>query len=293
MLTARRRVAARRDPRAAPGGSESDIMDDENDGWGLPAGRREEAVCAEGERLPVARGEARAEVAAEAGPAAVKPAFVRVCYSDEVAWEICARVAAGESLMAICRDAHMPNRQTIGAWRYSRPAFGEALMAAMQAVRYRRRRAELARAMRPRDARGVWSAYTPELGAEICRRLTEGESLKAICRDEGMPCYATVLNWARAVPAFGDAYAMARRLATDALFDEAREIALSTRPGTVWADRLRFDIIRWQVARTAARKYVETMPELEAAKRAAIERKLAAGWQEVLDAAAEEDEGEG
>lgn len=257
-------------------------MDVQDDGWGLPV-ERAEALA------PVA-----VEVAAAPAPAAqpVKPAFVRVCWSDDLGWEICARLADGESLMSICRDAHMPNRCTVTAWRRERPAFGEAMLAAMRAARYRRRRADLVRAMRPRDMRGLWSTYTPEVGAEICRRLVEGESLIAICRAEGMPSYATALNWARAMPAFGDAYAMARRLAADALFDEAREIALSVRPGTVWADRLRFEIIRWQVARSAPRLYVETMPELEAARRAAIETRLAEGWQEKFDEAAD-GEGDG
>jgi hypothetical protein len=250
-------------------------MDYEDDGWGLPAERP----------AAPAAGEAGGRV--EAPAAAPKPAYVRVTYSDKVAWEVCARVAAGERVLAICRDAHMPNPCTITDWRRRRPEFAEALLAALRAARYRKRRAELARAMRPRDGRGVWSSYTSEQGAEICRRLTEGESLKAICRSEGMPCYSTVLNWARAVPAFGDAYAMARRLAADALYDEAREIALSVKPGTVWADRLRFEIIRWQVARSAPRKYVETMPELEAATAARIDARLTDGWQAPL----EEDEG--
>lgn len=260
-------------------------MDIEDDGWGFPV---EQA----GTPAPVVVSEAAAACAgAEAAPAGeapvAKPAFVRVCWSDAVGWEICARLEQGESLMSICRDAHMPNRCTVTAWRRERPAFGEAMLSAMRAARYRRRRADLARAMRPRDNRGLWSTYTPEVGAEVCRRLIEGETLTAICRSEAMPSYSTVMHWARLVPAFGDAYAMARRLSADALFDEAGEIALSVRPGTVWADRLRFDIIRWRAGRSAPRLYVETMPELEAMKRNAIERKLAEDWQAAFEEAAD------
>jgi len=40
------------------------------------------------------------------------------------------------------------------------------------------------------------SAFTKAMGAEICRRLEEGESLRAICRDVEMPGEGTVRNWA-------------------------------------------------------------------------------------------------
>lgn len=37
-------------------------------------------------------------------------------YKPEIAAEICARLAAGESLRAICRDAHMPPESTVRGW---------------------------------------------------------------------------------------------------------------------------------------------------------------------------------
>jgi hypothetical protein len=216
------------------------------------------------------------------GAAVVAAPSRRVTWSEAVGEAICGRLAAGESLMAICRDADMPHHATVREWRWRRPTFGETMLEAMRAARLRRRRADLARAMRPRDARGLWSTYSHELGAEICRRLTEGETLISVCRDEGMPCYSTVMNWARAVPEFGEAYALARRLAADYLFDEAREVALASKPGTVWVDRLKFQVIRWQVARIMPRKYVEEMPEAEVraaqlAREATTER-----WQDTM-----------
>lgn len=39
------------------------------------------------------------------------------------------------------------------------------------------------------------SKFTEATGAEICRRLGEGESLRAICRDSAMPAEATVRGW--------------------------------------------------------------------------------------------------
>lgn len=39
------------------------------------------------------------------------------------------------------------------------------------------------------------SKYTHELIEEICERLSKGEPLAQICRDDAMPCHATVWNW--------------------------------------------------------------------------------------------------
>ena len=40
------------------------------------------------------------------------------------------------------------------------------------------------------------SKYTPELIEAICERLSKGEPLAAICRDEGMPHVSTLWRWA-------------------------------------------------------------------------------------------------
>lgn len=37
--------------------------------------------------------------------------------------------------------------------------------------------------------------YTKALGDKICARLAGGESLRAICRDDGIPSLSTVLLW--------------------------------------------------------------------------------------------------
>ena len=37
-------------------------------------------------------------------------------YSDEIADQICKRIASGEGLRAICRDEEMPGRQTVLDW---------------------------------------------------------------------------------------------------------------------------------------------------------------------------------
>jgi hypothetical protein len=70
------------------------------------------------------------------------------------------------------------------------------------------------------------STYTSELAGEICLRLAEGESLREICRDDGMPAESTVRGWALDnVDGFFAPYSRARRLQAETWADEIVEIA--------------------------------------------------------------------
>jgi hypothetical protein len=185
-------------------------------------------------------------------------------YSPQIGKAICARVAAGLSLRRVARQEGMPHRTTIRNWAAAHPEFAEALMAAMRTARLAKRRGdrELAviRAARPKPVKGgSASTYTPEIGASICLRLANGESLISIGRDPEMPCAATVYNWIKRHPEFEDMYVQARQMQADYLFDEAREVGKGATPKTVWVARLQFDIIRWQTARLAPRKYCERL----------------------------------
>lgn len=40
-----------------------------------------------------------------------------VAYSEKVATEICERIALGETVSGICKDAHMPAERTVWKWR--------------------------------------------------------------------------------------------------------------------------------------------------------------------------------
>ncbi len=119
--------------------------------------------------------------------------------------------------------------------------------------------------------KGRPSLYTEALAAEICRRLAEGETLRAICRDKAMPDKATVLRWLadKKKADFRDQYTHAREMQADALFDEALEIAdyasddwAVDKDGKKTLDhehvqrsRLRVDTRKWLMARMAPKKY--------------------------------------
>lgn len=71
--------------------------------------------------------------------------------------------------------------------------------------------------------------YSPEQieahKATICNRIANGESLRAICSDDGMPAASTVFLWLNDDPVFSEQYARAREAQADALFDEILDIA--------------------------------------------------------------------
>ncbi|WP_210236257.1 terminase small subunit protein [Ochrobactrum sp. CGA5] len=69
------------------------------------------------------------------------------------------------------------------------------------------------------------SDYTQEIADLICERIADGESLRTICDDQGMPSRTTVFKWLSRFNEFADQYARAREAQADTLFDEILSIA--------------------------------------------------------------------
>lgn len=108
--------------------------------------------------------------------------------------------------------------------------------------------------------RGRPSKYTPELATAICERLSRGESLRSICRDEGMPTETTVRQWALDdYQGFYPQYARARDLGLDAMADEVLSIADTDAGEDVQRSRLRFDARRWYLSKLAPKRYGERL----------------------------------
>ncbi len=115
------------------------------------------------------------------------------------------------------------------------------------------------------------SLYTKTLAAKICRRLAEGESLRAVCLDPAMPDKTTILRWLadETKAEFRTQYAHARDMRADALFDEALESAAAaaddwTTDGNgkkvldhehVQRSRLRVDTRKWAAGKLAPKRY--------------------------------------
>lgn len=115
--------------------------------------------------------------------------------------------------------------------------------------------------------------YTEELAAEVLRRLSTGESLRRICRDEEMPHRCTVHEWVtNNVEGFADRYARAKDVGLDEMADELIDISdetetrlisggpeeeprLALDPTGVARNKLRVDTRKWYLAKLASKKY--------------------------------------
>ena len=77
----------------------------------------------------------------------------------------------------------------------------------------------------PAKPTGRPSIYTEAILAEIVERLSLGEPLAQICRDDGMPAYRTVWEWQQKDEAVSKAIAHAREEGEDVIAANCLEIA--------------------------------------------------------------------
>lgn len=112
------------------------------------------------------------------------------------------------------------------------------------------------------------SDLTPEITDTICTRMAEGESLRSICRSEGMPALGTVFRWVANNQLFREQYEAAMAQRTETMFEEILEIADETssdtiatehgeRPNAEWISRsrLRVDARKWMLSKMLPKKY--------------------------------------
>lgn len=102
---------------------------------------------------------------------------------------------------------------------------------------------------------GRHSSFTPEIAETICRRIAEGESLRAICEDEGFPSAETVRRWLASDEheEFRVQYARAREDQADFYADEIIEIADKAEDAA--KARLQVDARKWKASKLAPKKY--------------------------------------
>ena len=102
--------------------------------------------------------------------------------------------------------------------------------------------------------RGRPSLFSEELASRICGRLSAGETLRAICRDDGMPDHSTVLSWVASNEDFSNQYARARETGYALMADELTEIA-DDKSGDPARDRLRVDTRKWLLSKALPKIY--------------------------------------
>ena len=110
--------------------------------------------------------------------------------------------------------------------------------------------------------------YNQDIVDEICIRISTGEPLVRICREDGMPHLATVYRWLSRFPEFSEMYAKAKDQAADTLAEEIQDLAdqmpmeKTDKDGNTSFDsayiqwmRLRVDARKWVAAKLKPRKY--------------------------------------
>lgn len=94
--------------------------------------------------------------------------------------------------------------------------------------------------------------WSPEIRTAILERIANGESVREICRSDGMPAMSTVFKWLAEDKSFAEQYARAKAEGADAMADEILEIADDARND--WMERNDRDNPGWQFNGEAARR---------------------------------------
>ena len=113
--------------------------------------------------------------------------------------------------------------------------------------------------------------YTPELADLICSQLSDGDSMRTVCKQGSMPNTATVFKWLRTNQEFNDQYVKAKEESADALTDEILDIADNCNNDwmvnngdsegyrmngeAVQRSRLRIDSRKWLASKLKPKKY--------------------------------------
>jgi hypothetical protein len=135
---------------------------------------------------------------------------------------------------------------------------------------------------KPKRPPGRPTLYTEELAVEICRRVAEGASLRALDADPGLPSDTTLLRWLEEMPEFRAQYARAKERLADRYAEDVIDIAddAGEEDDTVAVQRakLRVDARKWAAGKLAPKKYgnkleIETGASLEDALRQIAEKR--------------------
>lgn len=105
------------------------------------------------------------------------------------------------------------------------------------------------------------SKFTQELCDEICARISQGESLNKICKEEDKPDLKTIFSWMRVHEQFLHNYTRAREEQAETLADEIIQIADDARRDTYFDNELGREVTDHEVIarsrlRVEARKWI-------------------------------------
>ena len=125
--------------------------------------------------------------------------------------------------------------------------------------------------------------YTPQLADEICERISLGQSLVSICKDQHIPGMATIFRWLeRDLDGFVERYTRAREVQAETLLDELVGIADGASETDVRSTQLRVDTRKWAIAKLAPRKYGERL-SVDVEVRISVNQALEAARARVIE----------
>lgn len=89
---------------------------------------------------------------------------------------------------------------------------------------------------------------TSQVEDEVCRRLSDGETLRSICRDERMPSWRSIYDWIAQDAEFASRIARARELGADAIAEQIIDILDEPpeRTNTDQGDKVDSGHVAWQ-----------------------------------------------
>lgn len=119
--------------------------------------------------------------------------------------------------------------------------------------------------------------YSPEIAESICERLMSGESLRSVCRSEGMPTESAVRQWVLDNShGFATQYMRARDIGYDAQAEQIQEIA-DDKSDDPRSRAVRIDARKWILAKMRPKRYGDRL-ELAGDK----DNPLTVSWAEVI-----------
>lgn len=118
--------------------------------------------------------------------------------------------------------------------------------------------------------------YTTELAIDICSRISQGQSVVTISKQEGMPHQSTIYDWLAKYPEFTERYAKARELQADIFAEEILEIAdtgkndwmesndpdnigYKVNGEAIQRSKLRIDTRKWLAGKLRPKKYGDSI----------------------------------
>jgi hypothetical protein len=104
-------------------------------------------------------------------------------------------------------------------------------------------------------------AYTERKAEEVLRRMSEGESIRQIARDQKLPCLETIMRWAvgksGASDDFPERYQVAMEIRGEVSADKIRQIITDLENGKIdaHAARVIIDAEKWIASKLHPRLY--------------------------------------